>query len=59
MTYEYRCKKCQHEWEAQQKITADPIKCCPKCKTNNAQRLISSQGGFILKGGGWYKQGYS
>jgi putative FmdB family regulatory protein len=58
MTYEYRCKKCDHQWEAQQKITEEPITHCPECNTENAERLISCKNGFILKGGGWFRQGY-
>ena len=56
-TYEYRCKKCQHEFEKVQKITEAPVKTCPKCK-GAVVRLVSSST-FMLKGSGWYKDGYA
>jgi putative FmdB family regulatory protein len=56
-TYDYQCQKCGYEFERQQRITEDPIKTCPKCKSRQAKRLLSAPG-FILKGGGWYKDGY-
>jgi len=61
MTYEYLCTntECQHGWEVSQKITEAPIKICPKCGEESAKRLISSKGGFVLKGGGWYADLYS
>lgn len=56
--YEYRCDKCEHEFEREQRITADPIKTCPKCKARRVKKLIS-QTSFVLKGGGWYNDLYS
>ena len=58
MTYEYVCTACGHEWEAEQPISADPLKKCPACHKNKAKRQISGGLGFILKGGGWYADGY-
>ena len=58
MTYEYLCHACAHEWEADQRITEDPLKKCPKCKKLKAKRQISGGTGFLLKGGGWYADGY-
>jgi putative FmdB family regulatory protein len=57
-TYEYRCQECKQEFEQTQSVKEDPIKTCPKCGKDSAQRLISS-GNFILRGGGWYADGYS
>jgi putative FmdB family regulatory protein len=56
-TYDYQCQKCGFEFEREQRITEDPIKTCPKCKSRQAKRLLSAPG-FILKGGGWYADGY-
>ncbi len=56
-TYEYQCQKCGFEFEREQRITEDPIKTCPKCRSRQAKRLLSAPG-FILKGGGWYADGY-
>jgi putative FmdB family regulatory protein len=59
MTYEYLCTACGHQWEADQSITAAPLKQCPACKKNKAQRQVSGGAGFVLKGGGWYADLYS
>lgn len=56
-TYDYQCEKCGHEFERVQRITEDPIKTCPECKSKKAKRLLSAPN-FILKGGGWYADGY-
>ena len=55
--YEYRCSKCHKTFEKFQKITDSPLAHCPDCR-GKVQRLIS-QTSFSLKGGGWYKDGYS
>jgi putative FmdB family regulatory protein len=57
-TYDYICTSCQNAWELEQRIVEDPVKKCPKCGKNTAKRQISSGAGFILKGGGWYADGY-
>jgi putative FmdB family regulatory protein len=57
-TYDYICTACHNAWELEQRIVEDPVKKCPKCGKNTAKRQISSGAGFILKGGGWYADGY-
>jgi len=57
-TYEYGCEACGAKYELEQRITEDPIKKCKKCGKLKAKRLISG-GNFMLKGGGWYADGYS
>ena len=56
--YEYACEKCKHEFEAEQRISDDPIKVCPKSKARKEKRLISRTS-FVLKGSGWYSDLYS
>jgi putative FmdB family regulatory protein len=56
--YEYACEKCESEFEVEQRITADPVKSCPRCKSKRIKRLISRTS-FVLKGGGWYSDLYS
>jgi putative FmdB family regulatory protein len=56
--YEYACEKCDREFEVEQRITDDPIKTCPHCKSKKIKRLISRTS-FVLKGGGWYSDLYS
>jgi len=55
--YEYQCSMCEKTFEIFQKITEDPLKKCPDCG-GDVNRLIS-QTSFALKGGGWYKDGYT
>jgi putative FmdB family regulatory protein len=57
-TYEYRCKKCKHEFEEFQSMTAAPLTVCPKCKTPNLVRIIGSGAGMIFKGSGFYQTDY-
>jgi len=55
--YEYECGKCGKHFEELQKVSDKPLKKCKFCG-GAVQRLIS-QTSFSLKGGGWYKDGYS
>lgn len=55
--YEYECKSCGKKFEVFQKSTDAPSAKCPGCEAT-AERIIS-QTSFTLKGGGWYKDGYS
>jgi putative FmdB family regulatory protein len=57
-TYEYRCEKCGHEFERDQRITDEPVKKCPSCRAARVKRLISTTS-FVLKGGGWYSDLYA
>jgi putative FmdB family regulatory protein len=56
--YDYACDKCHHEFEVEQRITDDPVKTCPACRSRKVKRLISKTS-FVLKGGGWYSDLYS
>jgi putative FmdB family regulatory protein len=56
-TYSYTCDACGESFEKEQRIVEDPIKVCELCGKPQARRLIVS-GNFILKGGGWYSDGY-
>ena len=55
-TYDYRCKKCAHEFAVVQGITEKPRCTCPKCH-GRVERLVTG-GGFILKGKGFYTTDY-
>lgn len=57
-TYEYACDECEKDFEAEQRITEDPIQSCPHCSSNQVKRLISKTS-FVLKGGGWYSDLYA
>lgn len=56
-TYEYACKKCGHEFEAFQRISAPPLKKCPKCK-GAVKRMIGTGAGLLFKGSGFYITDY-
>ena len=52
-TYEYRCKDCGHELEAQQAFTDDPLTECPSC--GGALKKKFGSVGISFKGSGFYK----
>jgi len=55
--YEYECEKCHEVMEISQKISEPPKTTCPKC-SGSLKKLISVSS-FMLKGGGWYSDGYN
>jgi putative FmdB family regulatory protein len=58
-TYEYECQKCGHQFEEYQSIKADPLTDCPTDACNGkVKRLISSGGGLLFKGSGFYITDY-
>ncbi len=57
-TYDYRCKKCNHEFEAFHSMSDEPLKVCPRCKKHSLQRLIGAGAGIIFKGNGFYITDY-
>ena len=56
--YEYECGKCGHGFEREQRMSDPAIKTCPVCKSRRVRKLIS-RSSFVLKGGGWYADGYA
>ena len=63
--YEWICPRCKHEEETFQQIN-DPAPACVKCaysfKDKNILETMKrkiSKSSFALKGGGWFKDGYS
>ncbi len=57
-TYDYRCKKCDHEWELFQSIKANPIRKCPACGKLSAKRVIGAGAGILFRGSGFYQTDY-
>ena len=55
--YEYKCPDCDHEFEALQSFSEEPLTICPECSGNKVSKLISRTS-FMLKGGGWYNDHY-
>ena len=54
--YEYRCTSCGHTLEVIQKFNDAPLTECTEC-AGPLEKLIS-RSAFMLKGGGWYSEGY-
>ncbi|MFH1577053.1 MAG: zinc ribbon domain-containing protein [Candidatus Margulisiibacteriota bacterium] len=54
--YDYKCSKCDHIFEVQQRITEEPLKHCPKCQ-GHIKRIISAAG-IIFKGSGFHVTDY-
>jgi putative FmdB family regulatory protein len=64
-TYEYVCKKCGHEFESFQSISAKPLETCPKelCARKKwgrgrVTKKISGGAGLLFKGSGFYITDY-
>ena len=55
--YEYECTSCCNVFEVIQRMTEDPLNSCPDC-SGPVKKLVSKSS-FLLKGGGWYSDGYS
>lgn len=55
--YEYACGACGHTFEMLQPMGAAPPADCPDCGAHQVRKLVSATS-FVLKGGGWYKDGY-
>lgn len=59
--YEYKCKKCEGVFQILQKVDEKPPKCILKKEGKTCEgetKKIVSKTSFILKGGGWFKDGY-
>jgi putative FmdB family regulatory protein len=52
-TYQYTCTECEHDLEAVQKFTDDPLTECPECK--GRLRKVFSAVGVVFKGSGFYR----
>lgn len=60
-TYEYECTQCGTTFERFQSMKDEPIKDCPDAQCGGrgtVRRLISSGGGLIFKGSGFYVTDY-
>ncbi len=57
--YDYQCKKCGHEFEVFQRMSADRLTDCPleECD-GEVKRLLGTGAGIIFKGSGFYQTDY-
>ncbi len=58
-TYNYRCKSCDHAFEAFHSMSAEPLKECPQegCAGPVAKQ-IGAGSGVLFKGTGFYETDY-
>jgi putative FmdB family regulatory protein len=56
-TYEYRCRKCGHQFEVFHGMRDDAPRRCPKCR-GRAQRVPTGGAGLLFKGSGFYVTDY-
>jgi putative FmdB family regulatory protein len=54
--YEFQCEQCGERFD-QLMGMSDPAPACPSCSGREVRKLVSAAG-FVLKGGGWYKDHY-
>ena len=54
--YDFKCTECEHVFEIIQKYT-DPHPKCEECGEPTIRTISITS--FVLKGDGWYKDGYS
>lgn len=54
--YEYKCAKCNEQFEIAQKMTDEPLAVHQSCG-GELKKLITSTS-FVLKGSGWYVTDY-
>ena len=40
--YEYKCLKCEHQFEVIQRFTDNPVESCPECNNKSVQKLVSA-----------------
>lgn len=52
-TYCYKCDSCEHEFEAVQKMSDEPLTFCRECNKETAKRIIKFANKPVLKGKGW------
>jgi len=55
-TYVYRCKNCEHQFEAFQRMTEEPLKDCPECGGAVSRLLFPV--GIVFKGSGFHINDY-
>lgn len=56
-TYDYECERCGERFEVFHGMMDVTLRTCPKCGSS-ARRLIGSGAGLLLKGSGFYGNGY-
>jgi putative FmdB family regulatory protein len=55
--YEFQCEKCEEVFALTMKMSDPHPESCPKCSQTPVRKLLSRTS-FLLKGSGWYSDGY-
>ena len=53
-TYQYACSSCDHQFEAVQSFSDDPLTECPACPDGRVRKRYGSVG-VVFKGSGFYR----
>ena len=54
--YEFQCDRCGEKFDKLMSFK-DPVPACPSCDASDVRKRVTAAG-FVLKGGGWYKDHY-
>ena len=57
-TYEYQCESCKRTFSVEQRITEPPLQTCIRQRCHGAVKRLISPTTFVLRGTGWYRDGY-
>tara|TARA_R110000824_G_scaffold52735_4_gene146523 strand:- start:637 stop:828 length:192 start_codon:yes stop_codon:yes gene_type:complete len=57
--YVYECENCKIVREEIQKYSDDILTDCEECESEDTLHRLIEMSSFHLKGGGWYKDGYT
>ncbi|MCH7902941.1 MAG: hypothetical protein IH944_00055 [Armatimonadetes bacterium] len=53
-TYVYECKKCETVFEAEQRMSDDPLSDCESCGAKKSLRRLIQPTAILFKGSGFY-----
>ena len=53
-TYVYECKKCEKVFEAEQRMSDDPLTNCKSCGAKKSLRRLIQPTAILFKGSGFY-----
>jgi len=57
--YVYECENCKSVREEIQKYSDDTLTDCEECESKDTLYRLVVMSSFQLKGGGWYRDGYT
>jgi len=58
VTYVYECPTCGQQFEARQRMSEPALTNCRTAGCGGAPRRVILPSVFVLKGKGWFKDGY-